>query len=400
MIKKIDINELQVGMYIHDLDADWVDHNFIRTRFAVKTDKVLEKINKTSLKHVYIDTDKGINIDAAATAVEVQQELVNQEQQLAETKLGLEKQVPVAQEIKQAKSVFKEAHTVMQTLMTDFRLGKQVEVEAIEPITDKMVDSVFRNKDALVSLCRIKNKDQYTFMHSVGVAGLMITFARVLNFSHEAIKEIAVGGMLHDIGKMTTPNEILNKPGKLNDQEFFVMRDHVVQSRIILSQTPGITQNALDVAALHHERVDGSGYPDGLKGDEISLVGKMSTIVDVYDALTSIRCYKNAWEPSDALKKLLEWSSNHFEPKLVHEFIRCLGIYPVGTLVELDSGKVGLVIEQNEQDLLKPILRVFYSSNKRCYLPVKQLDLAKEKHDFIQSAVQPVKYNIDLGAFM
>ncbi len=400
MIKKIAINELQVGMYIHDLDADWVDHNFIRSRFAVKTDKVLEKINKTNLKHVYIDTDKGTNIDTAATVEEVQQELASEAQQLAETKLGLEKQVPVAQEIKQAKSVFKEAHTAMQTLMTDFRLGKQVEVEAIEPITDKMVDSVFRNKDALVSLCRIKNKDQYTFMHSVGVAGLMITFARVLNFSHESIKEIAVGGMLHDIGKMTTPNEILNKPGKLNDQEFVVMRDHVVQSRVILSQTPGITQNALDVAALHHERVDGSGYPDGLKGDEISLVGKMSTIVDVYDALTSIRCYKNAWEPSDALKKLLEWSSNHFEPKLVHEFIRCLGIYPVGTLVELDSGKVGLVIEQNEQDLLKPVLRIFYHSKKRCYLPVKQVDLVKEKCDFIQSAVPPAKYNIDLAAFM
>ena len=400
MIKKISTQQLQVGMYVHDLDADWMAHNFLRNRFPVKNEKIVDKILKSGIKHIYIDTSMGSDLDDAPTAEEVMRDVETETVQVAETHDGMEKQVSVAEEFEHARTVYKEAHNVMRNLMEDIRLGKQVEVEAVEPIAEKMIGSIFRNKDALISLSRIKNKDEYTFMHSVGVAGLMITFARAVGLDADTIHQVAVGGLLHDIGKMMVPDEILNKPGRLTEEEFKIMKTHVVHSREILSTKAGITPAALDVAAQHHERIDGTGYPLGLKGDEISTVGQMSTIVDVYDALTSVRVYKNAWEPTDALKKLLEWSPSHFRVEQVHQFIRCLGIYPIGTLVELESGRVGIVFEQGEQDLLRPTVRVIYHARHKCYLPVKQLDLARHTDDRILYAVSPEKYGIDLGAFM
>lgn len=398
MIKKIATSQLQVGMFISNLDASCLEHNFINTRFAVKNSDIISKVINTGIKNVYIDTTKGLDIDEAQTADEVNQQLDKEKLKVAENNSTLEQQVSVKEEIERARGIYKEAHNIMHDLMEDIRLGKQVEVERVQPISEQLVESVFRNKDALISLSRIKDKDHYTFMHSVSVAGLMITFARAMNYPMDLIKEISIGGMLHDVGKMMTPDNVLNKPGKLTDDEFKVMKHHVVYSRELLEGKPGITQAALDVAALHHERIDGTGYPFGLKGDEISEVGQMSTIVDVYDALTSVRVYKSAWEPNVALKKLLEWSDNHFNPALVKHFIRCLGIYPIGTLVELDSGNVAIVIEQGETDLLNPRVRIIYNIRKKGVVPVTELDLAKTD-DHITKSVSPQTYQIDLSAF-
>ena len=287
----------------------------------------------------------------------------------------------------------------MKNLMHDFRLGKQVEVESIQPIANEMVNSIFRNKDAMVSLTRMKNKDDYTFMHSVSVAGLLISFARAEGVSFPKIEELAIGGLLHDIGKMTTPNEILNKKGKLEEEEFTIMKDHVVQSRIILKDLPGINKTALDVASQHHERIDGSGYPFNLKGKQISLAGQMAAIVDVYDALTSERVYKSAWEPAYVLRKLIEWSQHHFDTRLVHHFIRCLGIYPVGTLIEMHSGRVGIVIEQHEEDLLHPVVKFVYDTQSRGYMPVKIVDLHEKNDDQIKRSVSAKSYGIDISKF-
>ena len=385
-------------MFISNLDASCLDHNFINTRFPVKNTDIISKVINTGIKNVYIDTSKGTDIEDAHTATEITQQLDQQKHKVGENNHTLEQQVPVKEEIERARGIYKEAHTIMQDLMEDIRLGKQVEVERVQPISEQLVESVFRNKDALISLSRIKDKDHYTFMHSVSVAGLMITFARAMNYPMDLIKEISIGGMLHDVGKMMTPDNVLNKPGKLNDDEFKVMKHHVVYSRELLEGKPGITQAALDVAALHHERIDGTGYPFGLKGDEISEVGQMSTIVDVYDALTSVRVYKSAWEPNVALKKLLEWSDHHFNPALVKQFIRCLGIYPIGTLVELDSGNVGIVIEQGESDLLNPHVRIIYNIRKKGIVPVSELDLSKT-NDHIVKSVSPQTYQIDMAAF-
>lgn len=398
MIKKIFTNQLQVGMYISNLDASCLEHNFISSQFAVTNEDTLRKVHQTGIKSVYIDTTKGSDIQDAATTTEVNDKLQQDTLKIAQEHDSLDNQIPVQEEVNRARGIYKEAHGIMQDLMGDIRLGKQVEVERVEPIAEQLVESVFRNKDALISLSRIKDKDHYTFMHSVSVAGLMITFSRAMGFDMSLIKEIAIGGMLHDVGKMMTPNNVLNKPGKLDDNEFTIMKSHVVYSKELLEGKPGITQAALDVAAMHHERIDGSGYPLGLKGDEISLVGQMSTIVDVYDALTSVRVYKSAWEPNLALKKLLEWSDSHFNPELVKQFIRCLGIYPIGTLVELDSGNIAIVIEQGEKDLLNPKVRIIYNTRKKGLVSVKELELAKTDDRIIKS-VSAQTYQINLAAF-
>ena len=398
MIKKIEISQLRIGMYIDDLDANWLDHNFITKRFAVSNQKTLQRLTKSGIKHLYIDTQKGKDVGEAPTRQEVEQKVEERVLKVAREEKPLENQVSVEEELTAARGIYKDASTLMQNLMENMRFGKEIEVEAIQATGDQMVESAFRNKDALISLSRIKDKDHYTYMHSVSVSGLMITFARSMGFDKEKIREIAVGGLLHDIGKMKTPDKILNKPGKLTDDEFEIMRSHVIYSRDLLQEKTGITQNAIDIAAQHHERVDGSGYPLGLKGDEISQVGQMSTIVDVYDALTSVRVYKNAWEPNMVLKKLMEWSHSHFNPTLVQQFIRCLGVYPIGAMVELDSGLVGIVIEQNEVNLLKPTLKIIYSARHLGYVAAHKLDLEKSD-DFIKSAIDPKKYQINPTTF-
>ncbi|WP_198265676.1 HD-GYP domain-containing protein [sulfur-oxidizing endosymbiont of Gigantopelta aegis] len=250
------------------------------------------------------------------------------------------------------------------------------------------------NHNALLGLSRIRNMDTYTFEHSVNIGVLMMSFAKGRGMSAEIIHEVGVGGLLHDIGKARTPPEILNKPSKLTDEEFVIMRQHVVDSRIILSQTPGVSQNALDVGALHHEKYDGSGYPDGKKGDEISLIGQMSAIVDVYDALTADRCYHKGQDPSVVLKRMLSWTGSHFNPQLMQEFIQCVGIYPPATLVMLSNHRLAVVIENNSNILL-PRVVVFLNTKSNETLEPTVIDLSKQDKLKIISSESDHKWNVD-----
>ncbi len=399
MIKKIKIADLTTGMYIHDLDANWLSHNFLKNQFAIKNSATLSKIRKSGLQQVYIDTSKGTDITTGQAASSVRQAIDAKEQALVSNIAPQQDQLTVAEEKERAHAVVREANKIITGVLENVRVNRNVDVASVSEVSSKLVDSVFRNKHALISLTRIKDKDHYTFQHSVSVCGLMVNFCRAMEFDKETVQKIAEGSMLHDIGKMLVPNEVLCKPGRLTDPEFVIMRKHVVYSREILENNPAIAQCGLDVAAQHHERVDGSGYPLGLKGDEISIYGKMSTIVDVYDALASVRCYKNAWEPSLVLKKLLEWSDHHFEAGLVHKFIRSLGIYPVGSLVELNSGKLAIVIDQSQDDLLSPIVQIIYSIKQNGYVRPQQLDLSKTTAEKIKNWVDPEKFGIDITNF-
>jgi len=387
-------------MHVHDLDCGWLQHPFFRSRFTITDTAMIDKVQETNIQHLVIDTEKGADCVGEAVVDEVGVTLQENIAKTSGRKAGDGKKVSAADEIDNARAIYNEATGVIHHLLEDVRLGKQVELEYIEPITEKIVNSVFRNKDALISLTRIKDRDQYTFMHSVSVSGLMASFALDRGMERERIKQVVLGGLLHDVGKMKVPLEILNKPDKLTDDEFKIMKGHAQLSIDLLAGTPGLTADALDVAAMHHERFDGTGYPKGLKGDEISEVGQMSAIVDVYDALTSVRCYKDAWEPSFTLKKLLEWSGSHFSKELVSSYIRCLGIYPVGSLVQLQSGLVGIVREQNENYLLRPDVRIIYNSRFEKYVQVKDIQLRKMSQENIVEAISPEKYNIDLAAFI
>lgn len=398
MIKKIAIEQVQLGMYVHDLNCDWMDHGFMRNRFLLKADKSLERIRNLGIREIYIDTDKGLDVSLAPTASEVEEALEQGLAQVAETGSGEEHAVSLAAERNQAKRIHNEAIGVVSSLMEDARLGQQIDLEQVNPLVTEMVGSIFRNQDALLALTRIRRVNRYTFEHSVNVAVLMVSFARTLEIERSLIHDIGLGALLHDIGKILVPPAILNKPGQLTDEEFAIMRGHVVHTHDILAKVPGIPPIALAVAAEHHERIDGTGYPERKTGAEISIYGQMASIADVYDAITTERVYHKGLEPHQALRKLLEWSNHHFDAHLVQQFIRCIGIYPVGTLVRLRSGLLGIVVETGRKGLFHPVVRVFMDAKRRTYLTVRDVDLSrlnKGSEERIVSAESPAQWRVD-----
>jgi HD-GYP domain-containing protein (c-di-GMP phosphodiesterase class II) len=399
MIKKISTSALRIGMYVHDLDAGWMDHPFFASHFLVKDEQTIQRIASAGLRQVYIDTTRGNDIQAGldleAVKADVERQLGSLDRD-AETRQAT---VPAAVELARARALYRETTTVVRNLMSSTRSGKQVDVALLDPLAERMVQSAFRNPHALSGISRIKTKDEYTFMHCVGVSALMVTFAREMDLPEQQIHDVAIGGLVHDIGKSLVPQNVLNKPDRLNQQEFAQMRDHVTFSRQLLQGLPGISQAALDVALLHHERMDGTGYPLGKGGATISLTCRMSAIVDVYDALTSVRVYKNAWEPTLAMKKLLEWSPDHFDDALVQRFVRCIGIYPVGATVALESGRVGIVIDQGEK-LIEPVVRIVYNRKHKHYERPVDLELSRTETDRVVSAVDPRQYGLDPTQFI
>ncbi|MEW8238466.1 MAG: HD-GYP domain-containing protein, partial [Candidatus Thiodiazotropha taylori] len=297
MIKQIETAELRIGMYVHKLEASWVDHPFLRNQFKIKQLSDINKIRKSGIKAIYIDTDKGLDIAqkpiAESPAVAVQTEPVVEHKSNAS-----EPQTSVLEEMTKANQVRQEAGRVISDIMADARLGKQIDTERAAPVVEEMLDSIFRNQDAFLGLTRIRQMDRYTFEHSVSVSALMIAFGKKLQLDQSTIWELGVGGILHDIGKLQVPDKILNKPGRLSDQEFDVMRLHVGFGYKLIDEAETIPKRARQVILQHHERLNGTGYPGRLSGEEISLYGKMAAIVDVYDAITSDRVYHKGKLPS------------------------------------------------------------------------------------------------------
>ncbi len=374
MIKLIGIDQLEPGMYVHDLNCGWLDHDFLRNRFAVKDAATVEKVRATGVRELYIDTARGLDVAAAPTREAARQAVTEELHRIAEAPAS-PRPASFAEELARARGLHRSAHRIVRRMMHDLRLGRQIEMEKVEPLVDGIVASIFRQPDALLPLARLKRHDDYTYLHSVSVCALMTTFARELKLPRDTIKELALGALLHDVGKVKITETILNKPGKLTEAEFEHMKSHAVQSKLILLDTVGVSGIATEVAAQHHERYDGSGYPNRLAAEAISPAGQMAAIVDVYDAITSNRVYHHAIAPTEALSKLLEWSRFHFKPELVHAFVRAIGIYPSGSLVRLESGRLAVVLEQHADKLLLPSVRVIFHASQGHYLPPEVLDL-------------------------
>lgn len=404
MIKKIPVERLKPGMFVHDLDCGWFGHPFFSSRFEVDGDRTIAKIVQAGIREVYIDTSKGLDAADALTEAEVREEIHASIQAVAEDKTETARAVPAAEEMAAAQAVYRDAQQIAHGFMEDVRLGRQIEVEKVGRVVGRMVDSIFRNQDALLSLGRLRQKDEYTFQHSVGVCVLTVSFSKEMGFDRKTIDEIGVGALLHDVGKMRVPLDILNKPGRLTEEEFEVVKGHVAESDRILSETPGIGQAAVRVAGEHHERYDGSGYPRKLAGEGISIYGQMAAIVDVYDAITSDRVYHKGMEPTAALEKVIEWSRFHFKEDLARKFVQTVGIYPVGSLVRLESGLLGIVVAQGPKGLLYPLVRAVYDSRKERFIPPRDVDLSlladKGKAERIVGHESPKDWNIDPQRFL
>ncbi len=394
MIKQISVSELKIGMYIHDLNLGWMNHPFLRNRFLIDNADTLGKIAGSGAKEVFIDTDLGADVLTAETeTVEIEQSEALLSEPSAQLP-GIIAKLSLSEEFHHAKELYSNANKLMQDMMKDIRLGKQIALEQCEPMVDGIVDSMFRLPSALLPLAQVKTLDEYTFQHSVSVSALAVAFGRVLELPREEIRDFALGGLLHDIGKARIPPHILNKPGKLDEAEFKIMKGHVTITADLLRNAKGISEITFNAAAQHHERSDGTGYPSGLKGDQISLHGQMLAIIDVYDAITSIRVYHKGMPPTEALRKLFEWSHTHFNHSLVQAFIKGIGIYPAGSLVRMESDKLGIVREVVPEKLLQPVVQLIYDCDKNCHIHPEVVDLS-QSHDKITSHECFEKWGID-----
>lgn len=402
MLKKIDSSQLKVGMAIHDLDCGWMEHPFVRSRFMVTSDTEIQKIRQAGIRGVVIDCVRGSDVDAPTVAEAAA--LIEAEVMAIAAQPGARKRVCLSEELARATHIRRQATGLVRTVMQDARLGKVVELDKVGPMVESITSSILRNPGALMGLLRIKNKDDYTFLHSVSVCTLLVAFCNVRGIDGETTYQAGLGGLLHDTGKALVPDDILNKAGRLTDAEFDIIKKHPRDGHDILVQSGGIGAIPLDITLHHHERRDGSGYPDRQGQGQISELARMAAIVDVYDAITSERSYHKGMSPADALRKIFEWSKFHFDPVLAQEFVRCVGIYPVGTLVLLESGRLGVVAEAHETSLLTPKVNVFFNTKTKAYIQPQQVDLARGLgfggSDKIVRHESPEQWKVDPMLFM
>lgn len=404
MIKKIISSELRVGMYIHELDCDWLTHPFLKNQFKLASEDQIAKIIDTGIHYVYIDTTKGLDVPDAPTEEEVRETLQQEMINLVTAEPPAIIHATREEEIQRAHAIKGRAQALVRNVMADARLGRAVEAEQVDHVVESITESILRNSGAILGLLTIRNKDDYTFLHSVSVCALLVAFCRTLNIDTETTRQAGTGGLLHDTGKAFVPDNVLNKPGKLTDEEFELIKRHPRDGYDALLKSPEIGPIPLDITLHHHERMDGNGYPDKLPPEKIQQLVRMASIVDVYDAITADRCYHRGIPATDALRKLHEWSSFHFDPKLVQAFIRCVGIYPVGTLVKLESERLGVVIEQNDANLLQPRLKIIFSAKTGNRVEPYDLDLSKPMGsggaDRILGHEDPQKWKIDTSPFI
>lgn len=386
MLKRISTNQLREGMFLHELCGSWMDHPFWRARFLIADSAELRRIADSGIAEAWIDTARGLDVAGSAEACEVEAEV---ERELAAVAAqvqadvgadpghsggGLPDEDPDG-ELRRAALICAQAKEQVRDLFNDARLGRAIDAGTCLPMIDAIEGSVRRDRGALISVARLKQRDEYTYLHSVAVATLMIALARQLHWSDDAVRAAGLAGLLHDIGKARVPIAVLNKAGRLSDREFAQMKSHPELGHAAL-RAGGVTEAmALDVCLHHHERVDGSGYPHRLSGEALSLVARMGAVCDVYDAVTSCRPYKDAWGPAEALRKMAQWKG-HFDARVFQTFVRTVGIYPAGSLVRLESGRLGVVLGQSGESLLTPRVRVIYCTHGERRLAPVDVDLA------------------------
>lgn len=378
MLKRIRVEQVVLGMYIKEFCGSWMEHPFWRSSFVITDPKDLELILSSSIKEVWIDSAQGLDVPAGeATVSEAESEAqVEAELKLAAVGAHQTAPVPLHAEIERAAKICNQSRQAVASMFQEARMGKTIDAAGAQRLVEEISDSLARNASALISLARLKTADDYTYMHSVAVCAMMIALARQLGLDEMQTRSAGLAGLLHDLGKAAMPLPVLNKPGKLTDAEFTIMKSHPSEGHRMLQQVGNVDPVALDVCLHHHEKMDGSGYPKGLKGDEISLLAKMGAVCDVYDAITSNRPYKSGWDPAESLRKMAEWAEGHFDHRVFHAFVKSLGIYPVGSLLRLTSGRIGVVVEQTKKSLTTPRVKVFFSTKSNLRIPPEIIDLS------------------------
>jgi putative nucleotidyltransferase with HDIG domain len=398
MLKKIHVKDIRIGMFIQELCGSWMDHPFWKKSFKLSDPKELHTLQNCTVQELWIDTSKGLDVDSPNQVIstgEVKKEVELELQHAIDTSQKVEPHISLQDELESARKLQAKSKAAVTSMFNEVRMGNALKVSEAEPLVDEISQSITRNPEAFLNLVRLKNVDDYTYMHSVAVCALMIALGKHLGLSGQDLKDAGMAGLLHDVGKMMIPGKVLNKPGKLTDEEFNIIKEHPRKGWEVLNISKGANAVALDVCLHHHERVDGKGYPEGILGDKLTLFARMGAVCDVYDALTSNRCYKNGWAPAETIRKMAEWKDGHFDERVFHSFVKTIGIYPSGTLVKLKSGRLGVVIEQTDKSLLTPIIKVFFSTKANEPIIPETIDLSKSP-DSIANVEAAEKWGFDL----
>lgn len=395
-MKSINIKELQPGMFVVSV-LEQTGSVQVKTQGWVKTQKSIDKLATAGILTVEVDPDRTLDLSTSQDGITTPDSDI---QNAAEhEKDPWHKSTAMSAELSQAVKLVEEAKALQAKAFADLKAGNPIDVDVFKEVATNFIDSIFRNQDALSCIAMIKQKDAYLLEHSINVATLISIFAKHLRLDREVIKELATGALLHDIGKIKVDDAVLNKPGKLSDNEFEQMKQHAQFSYDIVDEA-GLSSISCEIAGFHHERLDGSGYPNGLSNSGISQFVRMASIVDVFDALTAERVYKKALTPIQAFKILRENSPQHFDEKLLNEFINCIGLYPVGSLVKLKSQRIGMVVSSNPAQPLRPVVKIFYSAKSMYHIAVEDIDLAEKRcKDELEAAIKPEEFGLDLIKF-
>ncbi len=399
-MKKVNVDALRPGMFVCDLNAGWLNHPFLFQHFLLKNAAEIERIRSYGIRDVFIDTTRGSDVADAPTVDEVAAATGRQmrESILPAAASRPRRQTPLAEELGRARRILDQAAQLLLQVLNDVRLGRPTDLVALQRAANDIAASVVRNPNAMALLCQLRERHEYTFDHSLNVSVLLTCFSHHLGHELPTSQALALGGLLHDVGKMVVDEAVLNKPGKLSQDEFSHIKTHV-DCGVALVEFDDLPEEARAVIGEHHERQDGSGYPLGCGQGEISLAGRMAAIVDVYDAISSDRCYHRGLSAPAAMQRLFEWRER-FDSELVNRFIRSIGIYPVGSLVRLSSQRLAIVIEHDLCDLLRPKVRVIFDLRQNAYQPPEDINLAAPRwagRETIEGHEDPLCWQIDLS---
>lgn len=386
MLIEKQLSELIVGHYIVDIKKQ--NNKFkLASPNHIKSSAVINNLRSKGVKSVLIDDEKTIIVELESIPEVVEKP----PSQLSTNEVTAEK-------LQIAKQIFNESKAIQKKVFNDAKNGCDLDLEPISDITNKSVDAIFDNPDSLACIVNIRHKDEYLLEHSISVSIYLSIFASYLNIDKAIAQEMALGAFLHDAGKIMVPDEILNNPGKLTDAEFYIMKTHANHTVDILEKTKGISRLSFEVAAYHHEKLDGTGYPFQLKAGKLNKYCRMMNICDIFDALTANRCYKEGFPRNKAFSILRSLAKDnfHLDSELVEHFINAIGAYPVGSLVQLNSNKIAIVERKNKVDSLRPGVRSFFNCDENEYQKSEEIDLSVNE-DFIVKGVKASDLDLDMN---